>query len=81
MTDEQWWMAHAPLLERVMDAGRYPTANRVGTATGEAYGATSDPAHAFEFGLQRILDGVEVLVRERESLRAPPPGVREGGSE
>jgi AcrR family transcriptional regulator len=73
MTDEQWWMAHAPLLERVVDAGRYPTATRVGSATGEAYGAASDPVHAFEFGLRCILDGVEVLVRERAGRTDPSP--------
>jgi AcrR family transcriptional regulator len=65
MTDEQWWSAHAPLLAEVLDPGRFPTAARVGTAAGEAYGAATDPARAFEFGLGRLLDGVEVLVRAR----------------
>jgi hypothetical protein len=30
-----------------------------------AYGSAYDPEYAFEFGLQRILDGVEALVRSR----------------
>jgi AcrR family transcriptional regulator len=65
ITDEQWWYAHAPFLERIMDRRRYPTAARVGTAAGEAHNAAYDPDHAFEFGLQRVLDGIEVLVSSR----------------
>jgi len=65
MTDEQWWRARAPLLDKVVDASRYPTAVRVGQVAGATYGAASDPEHAFKFGLQRMLDGIEVLVRTR----------------
>jgi AcrR family transcriptional regulator len=65
MTDEQWWQARAPLLERVFDARRYPTAARVGQVAGATYGAASDPEHAFRFGLQRVLDGIQVLVQTR----------------
>lgn len=65
MTDQQWWSAHAPLLTKLVDFGRYPIAARVGSAAGEAYGAAYDPDHAFEFGLQRVLDGIEALVRSR----------------
>lgn len=66
MTDEQWWTAHAPFLARVFDAERFPTAARVGTAVGEALGSAYDPRHAFEFGLERMLDGIEALVRSRQ---------------
>lgn len=72
MSHEQWWQAHAPLLEKVFDASRYPTAARVGAAAGEAYGAAHAPEHAFEFGLQRVLDGIEVLIERR----AAKPGRR-----
>ncbi|WP_246356856.1 TetR/AcrR family transcriptional regulator [Pyxidicoccus fallax] len=65
MSHEQWWRAHAPLLEKVFDASRHPTAARVGAAAGEAYGAAVEPEHAFEFGLQRVLDGIEVLIERR----------------
>jgi AcrR family transcriptional regulator len=65
ITDQQWWEAHAPLLERVLDAERFPTASRVGSAAGEQYQAAHDPQHAFEFGLGRILDGIDTLVRSR----------------
>jgi AcrR family transcriptional regulator len=65
MTDEQWWQVSGPLLDKIIDPGRFPVAARVGTASGEAYGATYDPEHALEFGLQRVLDGIEVLINSR----------------
>lgn len=64
-TDDEWWSANAPLLEKVFDASRYPTAARVGPVAGAAYGAAYSPEHAFGFGLKRVLDGVEALVRSR----------------
>ncbi|HEU5108618.1 MAG TPA: TetR/AcrR family transcriptional regulator [Micromonosporaceae bacterium] len=64
-TDEQWWYAHAPFLERILDPGRYPTAARVGAAAGEHHQAAYDAEHAFEFGLARVLDGIEVLINSR----------------
>ncbi|ASU83993.1 TetR/AcrR family transcriptional regulator [Nocardiopsis gilva YIM 90087] len=67
MTDEEWWNAQAPLLARVADPTRFPTAARVGAAAGAEYGSAYDPDRDFEFGLRRILDGIEVLVRERSS--------------
>jgi len=65
LTDEQWWARSAPILAQVMDGSRYPIAGRVGTAAGEAHNAAFNPEHAFEFGLQRVLDGIEVLVSSR----------------
>ena len=64
-TDEEWWLANEPLLEEVFDPDLYPTASRVGQAAADAYGSAYNPEYAFEFGLQRILDGVEALVRSR----------------
>jgi AcrR family transcriptional regulator len=65
LTDEEWWRANEPFLARVFDPARYPLAARVGAAAGAAHNAASDPAHAFEFGLQRLLDGIEVFVNRR----------------
>ncbi len=65
-TDQDWWEATAPLLEKVFDPARFPTAARVGPAAGAAYQAAYDPKHAFAFGLERILDGVAALVRSRQ---------------
>jgi AcrR family transcriptional regulator len=76
MTEQQWWHAHAPYLEKVLDPNRFPLAARVGTTAGQEYQATGDPARAFEFGLDRLLDGVEVLVRDRAGTA--PAGVTGG---
>jgi AcrR family transcriptional regulator len=65
MSDEQWWAANEPLLAKLFDAERYPTAVRVGAAAGAAYQAAFSPAHAYEFGLRRVLDGLGVLIEAR----------------
>jgi AcrR family transcriptional regulator len=65
MSEERWWSLYAPLLERVFDAERYPVAARVGAASGEEYQAAADPARAFAFGLERVLDGVAAFVAAR----------------
>ncbi len=64
-TDDQWWTAVFPALEKVFDPRRYPLAARVGTAVGEHYQEAYDPERTFEFGLERLLDGVAVLVDKR----------------
>jgi AcrR family transcriptional regulator len=69
LSDTEWWSQNAPLLARVFDAAKYPLAARVGTAAGAAHGAASSPAHAYAFGLERVLDGLSVLVERKE-----PPG-------
>jgi AcrR family transcriptional regulator len=66
LTDEQWWQAAAPFLARVLDPARFPTATRVGAAAGQAHGAAHDGDHAFTFGLDRVLDGIDALVRSRQ---------------
>lgn len=60
--DAQWWAANAPLLARVFDEKRYPTAARVGAAAGAAYGTAYSPEHAYTFGLERLLDGLAPLI-------------------
>lgn len=65
VTDAEWWVVNGPLLERVMDATRFPVAARVGRAAGQAYGAAFSPVHALRFGLERILDGVAELISSR----------------
>lgn len=59
-SDEDWWAVSAPLLERVMDPGRYPLGGRVGSAVG-AY----DPEAVWAFGLRCVLDGLGHLVDSR----------------
>lgn len=68
-TDLEWWEAVAPVLTEVYPVGRYPLADRVGLASATALQAAFSPEHAFEFGLQRVLDGIEALVRARQAAR------------
>ncbi|MGH3872240.1 MAG: TetR/AcrR family transcriptional regulator [Pseudonocardiaceae bacterium] len=65
MDDATWWAATGPWLATVLDPQRYPVATRVGTTAGQHHQAVTDPDHAFEFGLQRVLDGIEVLIQQR----------------
>lgn len=67
VSDQEWWAERAPVLERLMEPGAFPTAERVGTAAGEAHNAAFAPEHSFRFGLQRILDGIQTLVEARAS--------------
>lgn len=65
LTDQQWWAEFAPFLESVFEPGRHPVAARVGAAAGAEYGGATDPERAFEFGLQRLLDGIATLIDSR----------------
>ncbi|NUU25844.1 MAG: TetR/AcrR family transcriptional regulator [Streptomycetaceae bacterium] len=58
---EEWWEKATPMLERLIQQSRYPTLYGV-WASGAFEVA---PEEGFEFGLQRLLDGVERLVEER----------------
>lgn len=73
VSDDQWWTAREPLLERYFDAERYPTVTSVAASgaferpddgSGVAYNL-AEAVDAFEFGLQRVLDGVDAFVASR----------------
>lgn len=70
-SDAEWWARNAPVLDQVMDPGRYEVSGRVGQAAGEAYQAASDPVRNFEFGLARVLDGIEAYVGQVARDREP----------
>lgn len=59
MSDAQWWEVHGPLLTQVMPATEFPLSARVGTTVGEKYQAPGDPDGSFEYGLGRLLTGIE----------------------
>lgn len=61
MSDLQWWEINAPFLEQVMAGEDFPVSSRVGAVAGEFHQAAVSPSYAFEFGLERILDGVAAL--------------------
>lgn len=65
ISDLEWWEAVAPLLNRFVNEDDYPIGTRVGTAAGMEYSGPAAPERAFEFGLARVLDGIEVLIGSR----------------
>lgn len=67
MTDHEWWERVAPVLARVFDPARYPLAARIGEAAGQAHDAAYSADHAYEFGLARVLDGLDRLIESRSS--------------
>jgi hypothetical protein len=66
-TDLAWWQEGGPVLEMIMDPAAFPRASRIGTAAGEARGGAFHPGHAYAFGLERVLDGLGVLIERRAS--------------
>ena len=63
ITDRQWWEAAAPALAEVYEPGRYPIADRVGTAAGQAHQAAYNVEHEYVFGLDRLIEGVAALIQ------------------
>lgn len=60
VSDEEFWAQQLPVLERALATGDYPAmAGLAEDAFGDGWEET------FEFGLQRLLDGLEVLVAAR----------------
>ncbi|OSZ60832.1 TetR family transcriptional regulator [Streptomyces pharetrae CZA14] len=64
LTTAEFFAAQAPVLEKVMTTGRYPIMAGLSEDTW-----SSDFDH-FEFGLQRILDGLDVFVSQRARERS-----------
>jgi AcrR family transcriptional regulator len=67
MTDEEWWVARAPFLDKLIDPTRFPVATRVGASAGQEYQSVSSPEFAFTFGLERILAGIAELISAKNS--------------
>jgi AcrR family transcriptional regulator len=79
VSDEEWWAAREPNFEKFFDPGRYPTL--VSVATSGAFeqqpGSGVDynlqrALDSFEFGLPRVLDGIEAFVAERAARPGRP---------
>jgi hypothetical protein len=60
--DEQFWEAQAPFLEKVLADDHHSTLARVTQA-----GAFSAEDDGFDFGLQLVLDGIEIFIRSRST--------------
>ncbi len=61
VSEEEWWGARDSLYAHL---DRYPTITRLWES-----GGWDHPVDSFEFGLRRLLDGIETLIREREENR------------
>jgi AcrR family transcriptional regulator len=83
VTDEQWWSERAYFFEKLFDPARYPTMARM--MSSGAFDEDPFTEDVFLFGLQRVLDGIEALVRSRsgqcdesrEQSQSPAP-IRDG---
>jgi AcrR family transcriptional regulator len=71
VSDEEWWKAREPLFDKYFDPARYPTVTRVAQsgafeppATDEQY-TVAVARESFEFGLLRVLDGIEAFINAR----------------
>lgn len=62
ISDQQWWEANEVILQRVFDPSTYPLAVRVGTAAGTANDSAWNADSAWNFGLDRTIDGLAALV-------------------
>lgn len=58
LDDHAWWTTVAPILGELTNEAKHPLAHRVGTAAGEAYGASRDAGREYEFGLRAIVHGL-----------------------
>ncbi|GAB3145716.1 hypothetical protein GCM10027290_26090 [Micromonospora sonneratiae] len=59
VTSRQWWESKGPALARLLDSGRFPELSRFVQASAETGSAAGKN---FEFGLQRVLDGLAVFL-------------------
>ncbi|WP_169811739.1 TetR/AcrR family transcriptional regulator [Nocardia sienata] len=70
LSDEQWMRVVMSIAESVADPTRFPVAARVGVAAQAARGGVQGGREAFEFGLERLLDGFAVLVDDTGAREA-----------
>jgi hypothetical protein len=75
ISDEQWWAAREPLFDKYFDPERYPNVVRVAAEgafeqpAGDAAYTVAQAQQSFEFGLARVLDGVEAFITARAGGR------------
>jgi AcrR family transcriptional regulator len=62
VSDEEFWTRHYPVLGKAMASGEYPT---MAALSEDTFSLGWD--ETFDWGLQRVLDGIEALVESRRS--------------
>jgi AcrR family transcriptional regulator len=82
VSDDDWWNARSPLLDLYWDPARFPIAERLSQeqAFDQLDRAPDDATpylvrgalDAFEFGLQRVLDGIEAYIATINAPKAKP---------
>jgi AcrR family transcriptional regulator len=65
--DVEWWVQAMPVLERMVDPQLFPLTVRIGRSATEARNGTFWGDGAFDFGVERLLDGIETLILQRRS--------------
>jgi len=65
ITDEQWLEMIEPVLQQHFDAERYPALSRRGESRRKRSRTPAEHAASFDFGLERVLDGLEAFIRTR----------------
>lgn len=65
VSDEEWWESRRDFWESYFDAERFPTLTSLYVS-----GALDASLDSFEYGLQRVLDGIEARIA---AVRAQPP--------
>ena len=65
ITDEQWLEMMRPDLERRLDPDSFPTLKRLGEGRRGKTRTAAERTASFEFGLARVLDGLEAYLRDR----------------
>ena len=73
ISDEEFWTHQLPILESAMATGRYPALAAMAEDTFDA-----DWEETFEFGLQRLLDGLAALIEQRRTPADNQPGTANG---
>ncbi|MFE7777894.1 TetR/AcrR family transcriptional regulator [Streptomyces sp. NPDC057445] len=79
---QEWFERSGPVLERLIPFTRYPTLTKVWmSGVFDEPGSGFGPDGGFEFGLQRVLDGIERYIDERTAARdGGPAALREASS-
>ncbi|GAA3441145.1 TetR/AcrR family transcriptional regulator [Planomonospora venezuelensis] len=71
VSDEDFWQAQGPFIMRFMSDERFPTLTRAAEAG--VFTVDDGDGFGFEFGLQRVLDGIEAFVAAA-GREHPAPG-------
>lgn len=66
LSDGEWWQMHEGMLTPHWENMDFPLAARIGQASSEAAGGVLDLDLTYRFGLERIIDGIELLIARRK---------------